>query len=115
MAITFRNSQGQLVDLPRVAATRVKNEFGAILEQAIHGGAIAITRHDRPKAVLLSFAEFESLVQARSRTLDDLSVEFDDSLARMQTAKARRGMKTAFNAAPAALGRAAVKAARKKR
>ena len=115
MAITFRNRQGELVDLPRVAATRVKNKFGAILEQAVHEGAVAITRHDTPKAVLLSFAEFESLVQARSRTLDDLSVEFDDLLARMQTAKARKGMKAAFNAAPADLGRAAVKAARKRR
>jgi prevent-host-death family protein len=114
MAITFRNSQGELVDLPRVAATRAKNEFGAILEQAVHGGAIAITRHDTPKAVLLSFAEFESLVQARSRSLDDLSVEFDEMLGRMQTAKAKKGMKAAFNAAPAALGRTAVKAARKK-
>jgi prevent-host-death family protein len=115
MAITFRNRQGELVDLPSVAATRVKNEFGAILEQAVHGGAVAITRHDTPKAVLLSFAEFESLVQTRSRTLEDLSIEFDDLLARMQTAKARNRMKKAFNAAPAELGRAAVRGARKKR
>ncbi len=115
MAITFRNRQGELVDLPSVAATRVKNEFGAILEQVIHSGAVAITRHDTAKAVLLSYAEFESLVQARARTLDDLSGEFDALLAQMQTAKARKGMKAAFNAAPAELGRAAVKAARKRR
>ena len=29
--LTFRNSQGALIDVPTVAATRVKNEFGAIL------------------------------------------------------------------------------------
>jgi hypothetical protein len=33
----------------------------------------------------------------------------------MQTPKARKGMKAAFNASPDELGRAAVKAARKRR
>jgi antitoxin Phd len=42
------------------------------------------------------------------------ATEFDKLLARMQTAKARKGMAAAFNATPAKLGRAAVKAARKK-
>ena len=113
--LTFRNSHGNLVDIPTVAATKVKNEFGAILEKATHGGAVAITRHDKPKAVLISYAEFESLVKTRSHTLGDLHTEFDALLARMQTPKARRGMKAAFNASPAELGRAAEKAARKAR
>ncbi len=113
--LTFRDSRGNLVDIPTVAATKVKNEFGAILDRAAHGGAVAITRHDTPKAVLLSYDEFESLVKARSDSLDDLNTEFDTLLARMQTSKARKGMKTAFNASPAQLGRAAVNAARKRR
>ncbi|MEW6543836.1 MAG: type II toxin-antitoxin system Phd/YefM family antitoxin [Nitrospirota bacterium] len=113
--LTFRNSLGELVDIPTVAATKVKNEFGTILEQAAHGGAVAITRHDAPKAVLLSFDEFESLVKERSRTLQDLGSAFDALLARMQTPKARKGMAAAFHASPAQLGRAAVKAARKDR
>jgi antitoxin Phd len=113
--LTFRNSQGALVDIPTVAATQVKNEFGAILDQAAHSGAVAITRHDTPKAVLLSFKEFESLVQARARTLESLGAEFDDLLDRMQSAKVRKGMAAAFHASPAKLGRAAVKAARKAR
>jgi antitoxin Phd len=75
---------------------------------------VAITKHDAPKAVLLSYAEFESLVKSRSPALDELSVEFDRLLARMQTPKARKGMAAAFNASPARLGRAAVKAAAKK-
>jgi len=113
--LTFRNSHGQLVDISTVAATKAKNEFGAILEQTMHSGAVAITRHDMPKAVLLSFAEFESLVKERSRSLDDLNAEFDGLLARMQTPQARKGVETAFNASPAELGRAAVKAAKKLR
>ena len=113
--LTFRNSRGNLIDVPSVAATKAKNEFGAILDRATHGGAVAITRHDTPKAVLVSYDEFQSLVRARSRTLDGLGTEFDSLLARIQTPRARKGMKAAFNAAPAELGRAAVKAARKRR
>jgi prevent-host-death family protein len=113
-SLTFRNRQGELVDVPAVAATRLKNEFGAVLEQAVRGGAVAITRHDTPRAVLISYEEFQALVEARSPSLDDLSAEYDVLLARMQTPKARKGMEAAFNATPAELGRAAVKAARKR-
>jgi len=113
--LTFKNSRGELVDVPAVAATRAKNEFGQILEQAVHSGAVAITRHDTTKAVLLSVAEFESLVNSRSRTLDFLSNEFDQLIECMQTQKFRKGMKTAFNASPAQLGRASVKGARRKK
>jgi prevent-host-death family protein len=110
--LTFRNSQGDLVDVPSVAATRLKNELGAVLEQALRGGAVAITRHDTPKAVLISYEEFQALIKARSQSLSDLSAEYDTLLARMQTPKARKGMAAAFDASPAELGRAAVKAAR---
>lgn len=113
--LTFRNSQGELVDIPAIAATKVKNGFGAILEQANHGGAVAITRHDTPKAVLLSYEEFVSLVKVRARTLDDLGAAFEPLLAGMQTSKARKGVDAAFMASPVELGRAAVKAARKDR
>lgn len=114
-ALTFRNSRGELVDVPAVAATRLKNEFGTVLEQAVRGGAVAITRHDTPKAVLISYDEFRALVKDRMPSLNDLSAEYDALLARMQTPKSRKGMQAAFNAAPAELGRAAVKAARKRR
>ena len=113
--LTFRNSQGELVDVPSVAATRLKNEFGTVLEQVIRGGAVAITRHDTTKAVVLSYDEFQSLVKAQSHSLNDLSAEYDTLLSRMQTPAARKGMAAAFNATPAELGRAAVKAARKRR
>jgi hypothetical protein len=65
--------------------------------------------------VLLSYEEFESLVQIQSRTLENLGVEFDDLLDRMQTVKAKKGMESAFHASPAKLGRAAIRAARKNR
>lgn len=112
--LTYRNRAGELVDVPTVAASRFKNEFGAIFEQASVDGAIAITKHNTPKAVLLSYAEFEALIKASVPALDDLSERFDDLLQRMQTPKAKAAMALAFDATPEELGHAAVKAARPK-
>jgi antitoxin Phd len=113
--LTFRNRDGELVDVPTVAATRFKNEFGAIFEQASVEGAVAITKHNTPKAVLLSYAEFEALTKASTPVLDDLSDDFDRLLESMQTPHARTAMASAFEASPEQLGRAAAKAARPKR
>ena len=44
-----------------VTATEATTRFGPLLEPAIAGGAVLITKHDTPKAVLLSMAEFEAL------------------------------------------------------
>jgi antitoxin Phd len=109
--LSFRNSDGELVDVPSVAATQFKNQFGAIFEQATLGGAVAITKHNTPKAVLMSYAEFEALTRASSPVLDELTDEFDALLAGMQTRQAKAGAAAAFDASPQELGRAAVEAA----
>ena len=108
--LTFRNSDGELVDVPTVAATKFKNEFGSIFEQAALGGAVAITKHNTPKAVLLSFTEFEALTRSGSPVLDELTDEFDDLLAGMQTGASMLAMSAACDASPEEVGRAAVKA-----
>src|SRR5258708_35724734 len=90
-ALKFRNAQGELVDIPKVAATRFKNEFGAIFEQAALGGAVAITKHDSPKAVLISYDEFQALVRARTPGLDDLGARFGALLHIMQAHHAQNG------------------------
>ena len=59
-ALTFRNKLGELVDIRSVPATRLKNEFGTIFEQAIRSGAIAITKHDTARAILISVEEFKT-------------------------------------------------------
>jgi prevent-host-death family protein len=94
-------------------ATDAKNEFGQVLETALRDGAVVITKHDAPKAVLLSLDEFNALAGGQRR-LDALTGEFDALLDKLQTAGARRGMKAAFDASPGELGRAAVAAARKR-
>jgi prevent-host-death family protein len=98
-----------------ISATEAKNEFGRILETVIQGGRVVITKHDSPKAVLISMDEFNVLSNAHRAELETLSEEFDGLLARMQTPAARGGMKAAFHAAPKELGKAAVAAAARKR
>jgi len=95
-------------------ATKAKNEFGRVLEQAIGGTPVVITKHDSPKAVLISMDQFNALSQAPQLKLNVLSEQFDALLARMQTAEARSGMEAAFHASPERLGKAALAAARKR-
>jgi antitoxin Phd len=97
-----------------ITATLAKNEFGRVLEKAIQGGLVIITKHNEPKAVLISVHEFNALTNANRIKLDTLSGEFDALLARMQTRAARAGMKAAFDASPKQMGKAAVAAARKR-
>ncbi|BBX72678.1 type II toxin-antitoxin system Phd/YefM family antitoxin [Mycobacterium shinjukuense] len=113
--LTYRNRDGELVDVPTVAATRVKNQFGAVLEQATADGAVAITKHNTPKAVLLSYAEFQALTRAATPALDELTEEFDRLLEQLQTPKSKAAMASAFDASPQRLGLAAVRAARANR
>src|SRR5689334_368239 len=99
---------------PSFTASGAKKEFGKVLELAMRGGRVFITKHAAPKAVVLSVDDFTALTRATERTLDTLSGEFDAMLARMQPPKARAAMKAAFDASPKEIGAAAVAAARKR-
>ena len=110
----FRNRRGERVETASVTATDAKKEFGRVLEMVLQGGVVVITRHDDPKAVLISVEEFDALSRASETRLNTLTEQFDALLARMQTSKARVGMKTAFDASPKQLGKAAVAVARRR-
>lgn len=111
---TFRNSRGETLEPSPVTASEAKNEFGRVLEAVIQGGAVVITRHDVPRAVMISVETFNVLSSATEARLDTLTREFDALLERMQTPKARRAMKAAFAASGQQLGKAAVAATRKR-
>ena len=96
-------------------ATEAKNEFGRLLEQAIQGTTVLITKHDSPRAVLISIDHFQALQVAPQAKLNTLTEQFDTLLERMQSPKARRGMAAAFGANNKQLGKVAVVAAHKRR
>jgi antitoxin Phd len=110
----FRNRRGEAVEASSVTATDAKKQFGRVLEMVLRGGAVVITKHDAPKAILLSMDEFNALTRATESKLDSLSADFDAMLARMQTPRSRAAMQAVYGASPKALGRAAVAAARKR-
>ncbi len=97
-----------------VSATKAKNEFGRLLDSAIQGRPVLITKHDAPKAVLISKADFDAMTRERDVDLAVLTDEFDAMIEGMQTPKARAAMQAAFEASPSAMGRAAVAAARRR-
>jgi prevent-host-death family protein len=115
--LRYRNRRGDEVDVGSVTATEAKNEFGRVLEAAMEHGAVAITRHDAPKAVLVSVEEWNALVEATqsARVLDSLAGEFDALYQRMQAPAARKASKALFAASPAELGKAAVTMAARRR
>jgi prevent-host-death family protein len=96
----------------QVSATVAKNEFGRVLDMALRGGRVVITKHNAPKAVLLSADAYEALARRAAPDLDALREEFDAMLERMQTPKARAGTARLFAASASELGGAAVAAAR---
>jgi antitoxin Phd len=97
-----------------VSATEAKNEFGRILETALLGKRVFITRHHTPKAVLISIDDFEDLSSSPQTKLNTLTHEFDRLLEEMQEPGTRSKLKAAFNASPKQLGTAAVQAAKKR-
>jgi antitoxin Phd len=96
-------------------ATEAKNRFGEILHGVARGGAAIVTSRNRPRAVIVSYEDYQRLVDQEARGLDLLTAEFDALYASQQTAAARAGMKRAFAATPKRMGRVAVAAARKAR
>jgi antitoxin Phd len=106
------NRRGQSFSAVSMSATSAKNEFGRALETALRDGYVVITKHDQPKAVLVSLDEFEALSRSRNPKLDALSAEFDQLLADLQTPHARSVIQSVFESSPEELGRAAVEAAR---
>jgi len=110
----FRNRRGDHLEAASYTATDAKNEFGRVLEMVTQGGAVVITKHDAPKAVLISVDEFNALSHAREKRLVSLTNEFDALLAQMQTPQTRAAMRSAFESSPRQLGESAVAAARKR-
>ena len=103
----------RVAEMPTISATELKNATADVFEQVASRRAVAITRHDKPRAVLLSIDQYEALTaQHNPPWLEQLHAEYRGLLDRMQGPEQRAAAERAFNATPEELGEAAVWAAR---
>lgn len=95
-----------------INATQFKQNFGKTLEDVAHGHPVRIIRHGRQsdRLVLLREDELAALQARAGAPLDALREQFDDMVARMQTAKARKVAASIGSVQPDALGQAALQA-----
>lgn len=107
----IKRLRAQLGSLTTMRASEAKNQFGQALDSALSGRAVVITKHDTPKAILMSLEEFEAMTM-RQRKLDTLSAEFDAMYQRMQTPESKAGVDKFLAATPKDLGAAAAEAAK---
>jgi len=95
-------------EMPPVTATALKNYTADVLEQVSKHGAVAITRHDKPRAVLIPIELYEQLTGGGDDWLAELKMEYMGLLEEMQDPVQKAGAERAFNATPEELSRAAV-------
>jgi len=106
----------RVAEMPTITATELKNATADVFEQVAARRAVAITRHDKPRAVLLSVEQYEALTgQQNPDWLEKLHEEYRGMLDRMQGPEQRAAAERAFNATPEELGEAAVWAAQQKK
>ncbi|MFM8655946.1 MAG: type II toxin-antitoxin system Phd/YefM family antitoxin, partial [Chthoniobacterales bacterium] len=75
----------RVAEMPTISATELKNATADVFEQVASRRAVAITRHDKPRAVLLSVEQYEALTgQQNPDWLEKLHEEYRGMLDRMQ-------------------------------
>jgi antitoxin Phd len=93
---SLRSHHGDNVEVESFTATAAKNSFGQVLDLALSKGMVAITRRQKPRAILLALDQYEALVARVEDPLETLREEFDALVARMQTPKAKKAGATLF-------------------
>ena len=104
----------RIQELPTITATELKNSTADVFEQVAAKQAIAITRHEKPRAILLSVEQYEALAGQRPEWLEKLHEEYRGMLERMQGPEQRAGAEKLVRATPEELGQAALWAAQQK-
>ena len=106
----------RLAEMPTISATELKNATADVFEQVAARRAVAITRHDKPRAVLLSIDQYEALTaQHNPPWLEKLHEEYGGLLDRMQGPEQRAAIEKLFKATPEELGEAALWAAQQRK
>jgi len=118
MSTSYRPSNevsARVRELPVVTATELKNSTAEVIDQVAARRAVAITRHDKPRAVLVSIEEYEALTGQEPDYFAGLMEKYRGLLDRMQGPEQRAAAERAFNATPEELGAAAVWAAQRRK
>jgi antitoxin Phd len=111
---TSNTTAPRVQELPTITATELKNATADVFEQVATKQAVAITRHEKPRAVLLSVEQYEALTGQRPDWLEQLHEEYRGMLDRMQGSEQRAIADKLFQATPEELGEAALWAAQQK-
>jgi len=118
MSTSYQNPSNpapRVAEMPTISATELKNATADVFEQVASRRAVAITRHDKPRAVLLSVEQYEALTGEKNPDwLEKLHEEYRGLLDRMQGPDQRAAAEKLFKATPEELGEAALWAAQQK-
>ncbi len=101
-------------EMPSVSATELKNATADVFDLVAAKRAVAIRRHDKPRAVLLSIEEYAALKGGDdSLLLEELKAKYSGMLDDMQSPEQKAAAERLFEATPEELGEAAVRGAQK--
>lgn len=117
MSIPYSTSPGfspRLQELPTVTATELKHSTADVLDRVSSGKAVAITRHDKPRAVMISLDQYQKLTGSEGGWLEELQAEYRSMIDRMQEPEQKAGAQRLFEATPEELGAAAVRGAQRR-
>jgi prevent-host-death family protein len=109
--IRVPKANGPAGEASRMTASEAKNGFGRVLDRVARDGAVVITKHDRPDAVILSIEAYQRLAAPRSSDVDALTAQFDALYERLQQPGTAATIEAVFALSPAELGRIAVERA----
>jgi prevent-host-death family protein len=98
---------GSLDAVESFTITEFKERAREVIDLVSDHKAIAILRHKKPDAVLISANDYIEFMNLRRERLNFLSERYDQMVARMQTPAAAAGVDALFSASPEELGRAA--------
>lgn len=104
----------QVREMPPVTATDLKNHTADVLDRVAIQGPLAITRHDKPRAVLIPIELYEQFMGGQPAWLAELRRECQGMLEDMQSPEQKEGAKRLMEATPEELGEAAVRGAQRK-
>jgi antitoxin Phd len=108
-AIRVPKPNGATGEAAHMTASEAKNGFGRVLDRVAKEGAVVITKHDRPDAVIMSIDAYQRLTESKKPDLDLLTAEFDALYERLQHPDTAQKMEAVFALEPGALGRVAVR------